>query len=227
MEKPGFQKQVVDNYQIIPEQPNALNLQLQLGQASQTVTVNGSEVPALDTATASLSGTISSDQIQHLPSFNRDVFQLAQLAPGVFGDASQSSGGGTNTLPGNQGPAGSGSSNAGIFSTENGPQIQARGGQYETNSISIDGISTVSAAWGGASIITPSEDSVQDVKVVSNSYDAEVGRFSGGQIQVTTRSGTNQLHGSAFFKASRPGLNAYQRWNGIGSEVPERPPPAA
>src|SRR5260370_9297116 len=55
------------------------------------------------------------------------------------------------------------------------------------------------------------------MKVVSNSYDAENGRFSGAQIQVISKSGTNQVHGSAFFKASRPGLNAYQRWNGIGS----------
>ena len=55
--------------------------------------------------------------------------------------------------------------------------------------------------------------------MVSNSYDAEVGRFSGGQIQVTSKSGTNEVHGSAFFKASRPGLNAYQRWNGLGSDV--------
>ena len=119
--------------------------------------------------------------------------------------ASQGSGGGSYNLPGNQGPGGSGSSAAGIFQTENGPQLQSRGGQYETNGISIDGISTVSAVWGGTSVITPSEDSVQDVTVVSNSYDAENGRFSGAQIQVTSKSGTNHLHGSAFFKASRPG----------------------
>ena len=223
VERPGFQKQVVNNYQIIPEQPNALDLHLQLGQASQTVTVNGSLATGLDTATAALSGTISSNQIQHLPAYNRDVFQLAQLAPGVFGDGAQSSGGGSNANPGNQGPGGSQGSSAGIFGAENGPQIQARGSQYETNGISIDGISTVSAVWGGTSVITPSEDSVQDVKVVSNSYDAEIGRFSGGQIQVTTRSGTNALHGSAFFKASRPGLNAYQRWNGVGSDVAGTP----
>ena len=87
-----------------------------------------------------------------------------------------------------------------------------------TTASRIDGISTVSAVWGGTSIITPSEDSVDNLKVVSNSYDAENGRFSGAQIQVSTKSGTNQLHGSAFFKASRPGLNAYQRWNGVGSD---------
>src|SRR6185369_5807624 len=65
----------------------------------------------------------------------------------------------------------------------------------------------------------PSEDAVQDVKVVSHAYDSENGRFSGAQIQVTSKSGTNQVHGGAFFTAHRPGLNAYQRWNGQGGTV--------
>ena len=103
--------------------------------------------------------------------------------------------------------------------TENGPQILANGGQYENNSITIDGISTTSAVWGGTTIITPSEDSVESVKVVSNGYDAENGRFSGAQIQVTSKSGSNNFHGSVFFTAHRPGLNAYQRFNGQGNSV--------
>ena len=164
VERQGFKTKEVAQVVLIPEQPNVLNVQLELGNVQETVTVNGSAAPLLDTGTATESATISSEEIQHLPSFNRDVFQLAQLAPGTFGDASQGSGGGSYELPGNQGPGGSGSSSAGIFQTENGPQIQARGGQYETNGISIDGISTVSAVWGGTSVITPSEDSVQDVK---------------------------------------------------------------
>ena len=98
-------------------------------------------------------------------------------------------------------------------------QVQAIGGQTDQNGISVDGISTVSAVWGGASVITPSEDSVQNVTIVSNSYDAENGRFSGAQIQVISKSGTNHVHGSAFFKASRPGLNAYQRFNGFVSGI--------
>ena len=222
-EREGFKKKQVAQVVLIPEQPNALNLQMLVGDIQQTVTVNGSAAPLLDTDTATVSSTISSNEIQHFPSYNRDVFQLAQLTPGVFGDSSQGSSGGSLELPGNQGPGGSSSSNAGIFATENGPQIQTRGGQYETNGISIDGISTVSAVWGGTSVITPSEDSVGDMKIVSNSYDASVGRFSGGQIEITSKSGTNQLHGSAFFKASRPGLNAYQRWNGLGSDTPGTP----
>jgi Carboxypeptidase regulatory-like domain len=221
VEKDGFKTKVLPQVQIIPEQLNTVDIQLETGDVSTTVTVEGT-TQGLDSQTATVSATVSSNQIQHLPSFNRDVFQLAQLTPGVFGDSSRqgAGSGGSFNLPGNQGPGGTAGGSGGIFQTENGPQIQTRGGQYETNSITIDGISTVSAVWGGTSVITPSEDSVDNLKVVSNSYDAENGRFSGAQIQVTSKSGTNDFHGSAFFKMSRPGLNAYQRWNGPGSNKP-------
>ncbi len=219
VERTGFKKKEVAEVALIPDQPNNLDVQLNVGDVQETVIVNGSSEPPLNTVTATESTTISSEEVQHMPSYNRDVFQLAQLTPGVFGDAAQSSGGGSATTPGNQGPGGSGDSAAGIFQTENGPQIQTGGGQYETNGISIDGISTASAVWGGTSIITPSEDSVQSMTVVANAYDAESGRFSGAQIEVTSKSGSNTIHGSAFLKINRPGLNAYQRWNGEGSNV--------
>ena len=216
-EHDGFTKKVLEHVVIIPEQLNSLDLQLAVGQVSQTVTVTDT-IQALDTETATISGTVTTNQIEHMPSFGRDVFQLIQLAPGVFGDGAQGSGGGAQQLPGTQGPGGTGG-NAGIFQTENGPQALAHGQQYEDNGISIDGISTTSAVWGGTTVITPSEDSVQSVKVVSNGYDAEQGRFSGAQIQVTSKSGTNQVHGSLFFTAHRPGLDAYQRFNGAGNSV--------
>lgn len=211
---PGFKQQVIENYQLTPEQANSVNVKLDIGDTNTTVDVNGSTVAPLDTETANISGTVDSNQIQHLPSAGRDVFSLTQLAPGVFGDGSQAAAGGANNLPGTQGPGGSGS---GIFQTENGPQANANGGQYETNSIQIDGISTSSAVWGGTSVITPQEDSVGSLKISSNQYDAENGRFSGALIQVTSKTGTNQFHGSLFFRANRPGLNAYQRYNGAGA----------
>src|SRR4029077_2760382 len=61
--------------------------------------------------------------------------------------------------------------------------------------------------------------SVENVKGVSHGYDAENGRFSGAQVQVTSKAGTNQFHGSLFLTAHRPGLNAYQRFNGEGNSV--------
>lgn len=211
----GFRSKVLPNVSIVPEQANTMNVTMEVGAATQTVTVSGNQVPLLDTSTASTSGTISSNEIQHMPSFSRDPFQLAQLAPGAFGNGAQQAGGGAQSLPGSN--RSSTSNNSGIFTTENAPQIVAAGAQNENNGITIDGISTVSAVWGGASVITPSEDSIQDVKVVTNSYDAENGRFTGAQIQVISRAGTNQVHGSAFFLGYRPGMNAYQAWNGPGS----------
>ena len=72
----------------------------------------------------------------------------------------------------------------------------------------------MSAVWGGSTVVTPSQDSVSNVKIVTNAYDAENGRFSGALTQITSKSGTNNLHGSFFIQIARPGLNAYQRWNG-------------
>lgn len=217
VEKAGFQKKVLDNLGIIAEQANAVNIQLEVGEVTQSVTVNGDSTPLIDTETASLNGTVTSNQIQHLPSFGRDVLKLAQLAPGSFADGSQAGGGSDNyNLPGTQTGGGASGGADGIFKTENGAQVIASGQQTETNGISIDGISTTSAVWGGATIITPSEDSIDSVKVVSNSYDAEDGRFAGSQIQIISKSGTNNYHGSAFFTTHQPSFNAYQRFNGAG-----------
>jgi hypothetical protein len=154
-----------------------------------------------------------------MPSFGRDVLKLAQLAPGSFGDQAQGGGGGSTNLPGTQTGGGASGGADGIFKTENGAQVIANGQQSENNGISIDGISTTSSVWGGSTIITPSEDSVESVKVVSNSYDAEDGRFSGAQIQIISKSGTNDFHGSLFLTTHQPNLNAYQRFNGQGSSV--------
>jgi len=205
----GFKQKVLDNLSIIPEQANSVNVQLELGDTSTVVNVSADTASAIDTQTSNIGGTVTSNEIQHLPSFNRDVFTLTQLAPGAVSDNGQNAGGGVRSNPGTQGPGGSG--NAGPAPTENGPQANANGGQYQTNGISIDGISTVSAVWGGTTIITPTEDSIDNVRILTNNYDAEYGRFSGAQTLVTSKSGTNQIHGSAFIAVHRPGLNAYNR----------------
>src|SRR5271163_998884 len=222
VERDGFEKQVIDDVQIIPEQPNALNIKLQIGEATQTVNVNGSQLPALDTATADTSQSISESEVQQMPVYQRDVTSLIQLAPGVLATGAQSGGGGGFQAPGTQtGASSGGGGNLGhsssIFATENGASANANGGQFETNGYSVDGISTVSAVWGGSTVVTPSEDSVGNVKIVTNSYDAENGRFSGALTEITSKTGTNALHGSFFVQIARPGLNAYQRWNGPSS----------
>ena len=220
--KKGFQKQVLDKLQLNPEQANAVNIQLSVGADTETVTVNASTGPAIDTETANTGQSISENEIQHMPTFQRDVTQLIQLAPGVLADGAQAGGGGGFQAPGTQtGASSGGGGNLGhsssIFATENGASANANGGQFETNGYTVDGISTVSAVWGGSTVITPSEESVSNVKIVTNAYDAENGRFSGALTEITSKSGTNNLHGSVFVQVNRPGLNAYQRWNGASS----------
>jgi Carboxypeptidase regulatory-like domain len=215
----NFASTTLNNVTIIPEQPNTINIKLAIGNTTQNVTVNAGTVPALDTTTANISGTITSNQIQHMPSFNRDVFELASLAPGMFGDNSQSSSGNENNLPAEQN--GGIQASQGIFTKgELTPQVVGDGGQNNSSLYVIDGIPTASASWAGSTVIVPQEDSVQYVKVTANDYDAEFGRFSGAVIQVTSNTGTNAYHGSLFFKGDRPGLNAYQRWNGPNSVGP-------
>jgi hypothetical protein len=221
--KDGFQEKNLLRLQLIPEQPNAINVQLTIGLQTQTVTIDASSAPAIDTETANNGRTISENEVQHMPVYQRDVTSLIQLAPGVLSDGAQSGGGGGLRSPGTQtGASSGGGGNLGhsssIFATENGASANVNGGQFQTNGYTIDGISTVSATWGGATIITPGEDSVGNLKIVTNAYDAENGRFSGALTEITSKSGTNDLHGSFFIQITRPGLNAYQRWNGASSE---------
>src|ERR1017187_2424232 len=118
VEHEGFTKKVLEHVVIIPEQPNSLNLQLEVGQVQTTVTVSDT-VQALDTETATLSGTITSNQIDHMPSFGRDVTKLAALAPGTFGDNAQGAGGGGHNIPGTQSQPSASGGSTGIFATEN------------------------------------------------------------------------------------------------------------
>jgi Carboxypeptidase regulatory-like domain len=221
-ERSGFQKQVLDHLQLIPEQANAINVQMVVGGTSTSVTVNASTQAALDRETADEQISINPEQIQHFPEFERDPMQLIQLAPGTLSDGAQQGSGGGFASPGTESNASHGGggnlgTSSSIFATENGPSANTNGGQFENNGYTIDGISTESAVWGGSTVITPSEDSIGNVKIITNDYDAENGRFDGALTEITTKSGTNQLHGSAFVQIVRPGLNAYQRWNGPGS----------
>ena len=217
VEKAGFNRKVLDNVGIIAEQANALNVQLNIGDVSQSVTVSGDSTPLIDTETSNLSGTVTSEDIQKLPSFGRDPFQLLQLAPGAFGDGAQNAGGGccSQNLPGTT--VGGTSGTDGVFKIENGGQITAGGARTGENNYQIDGVGTTSVTWGGTSVITPNEDSIKEVKILTDNYDAENGRYRGAQVQIISKNGTNEYHGSIYFKIHRPGLDAFTKYNGYNN----------
>src|ERR1700739_611868 len=217
----GFKNKVLDGIHIISEQATALNVVREIGGKAETVTVNAADRPTIDTETGNVGGTITQEDLAKMPDFGRDPLQLAQLAPGMFGDGSQNGGGGAQSLPGNQGDGSVGAS-SGPYQTENKPQVFGNGGRNDTNGITLDGVQIGSVTWGSAAVITPNPDTIKEMKVDANPYDAEQGRYSGAQIQMISQNGTNQFHGTALFKLDRPGLNAYQRYNPGGPTAGQR-----
>lgn len=210
----GFQQNVMDHVAVAAETPRNVDITLQTGQATQTVEVNADTVPLLQTGDASVGTTIDGREVTRLPIFGSDPYELLRTAPGISGNGARSGSGNAVYLPNGFGPGGS---NASIFQTENQPQISADGQRIADNNYMIDGVSVNSLSHGGAAVVTPNQEAVGQMTVVSTSYDASLGRNTGAQIQVVTKSGTNNLHGSAFFLYDDPGLNHFNSYGGPGN----------
>lgn len=212
VEKVGFSKKVLEDVRVRGEQMQSLNVELAVGQISDTVTVT-EVVPLIDSQTATIGGTLTSKEVAQLPSFGRDPLTLVRLTLGAFGDGARSASGGSANLPSVNRPA-NGAVDS-IFREEGAPQAVINGARQASTNIRIDGVSVNSVSWAGSAVVTPNEESIKEIVVVSNNYSAEAGASSGAQVQFVSKNGTNQFHGSGFFKFHRPGLNAYQAWNGI------------
>ncbi|MCU1323662.1 MAG: Oar protein [Acidobacteriaceae bacterium] len=193
------------------QNPRDLNLTLESGGGSETVTVTADQVPALQTGDASIGATISSAEIQRIPTFGANPYELLRTAPGITGDAARAGNGTANFLPNGAGPGGSSS---GVYQTENQTQISADGQRVANNNYMIDGVSVNSLSHGGSAVVTPNTEAVGSLNVISTSYDASQGRNTGAQIMSITKSGTNSLHGSLFFLYDEPGLNSFNKWGG-------------
>ena len=211
VEASGFQKSETKDVIVLAEQIRGLDLTLTVGGANQTITVSGATTPLLQTQDASVSKTLSGETIEQLPSFGRDPFQLIRLTPGVFGDSARTGVGTSSNLPSQQGPGGS---NNQIFQVENQVQVVSNGQRVSANSYFLDGVSINSLEWGGAAVLTPNEESVQEVVVTSSDYDAEDGRNSGAITKVVSKYGTNQFHGSGLIKFDDKGLNSFNKYRG-------------
>ncbi|HEY6183751.1 MAG TPA: TonB-dependent receptor, partial [Terriglobales bacterium] len=215
----GFKEKVIKDVKINAEEVSGINLTLEPGAVTEQVTVTGDTLPTLDTEDASLTGNITKQQIEDLPQFRGDPFELLRLTPGVFGTGARNADGGSNNLPGYSGPGGSG---RGVFQVENAVQVSANGSRVEANTYQLDGISTNSQGWGGATVITPNTESVKEVKIEVSPYSAENASGAGAIVEVVTQNGTNNFHGSAVLRTQSPGLNAFQRWGGPNNASPNR-----
>ncbi len=221
VEKENFKKTLTDNVKVDAESIRGQDITIEAGGISETVTVvaDPGDV-ALETEDANIRKTISTEEVLRLPQAGRDPFELARLAPGVFGAGARGSNGDSSRLPNTSGPGGS---NDSIFQTENAQPITANGQRVSANNYQVDGTSVNSQTWGGAAVITPSQESVKEVQVTSSTYSAEDGRNSGAQVKVVTQNGTNDWHGSVFLKINDPSLNAFNKFYGVPGIVIANP----
>ena len=207
----GFKKQVLENIVVNAEAIQGVDIALSAGDLAETVTISDASEQALETENGSVSRALTTREVRQLPQVGRDPYELLRLTPGVFGDGARGGGGAAVNLPNTTGPGGSNNS---IFQTENQVQISANGQRLSSNNFQIDGVSVNSFNWGGAALVTPNQESVKEVRVLSSTYSAEDGRNSGAQIRVVSQNGTNEFHGSAFFKYNSPKFNAFNKYNG-------------
>ena len=173
---PGFRTFVQRNINLVANQSAAVNFALQLGDMTQRVEVADSAVQ-LDTQTANQAATLNRDMVLSLPTNARNPMLLVYATAGV-------------TAP----TTGMTQSTA----DQNHDRFGFNGGRSTTTQILLDGVS-VSAGngWNGL-IYSPSVDSVQEVQVIRNSYDAQFGRSGGGVVSLVTKGGGADFHGTAF-----------------------------
>src|SRR6266702_5324488 len=213
VEAPGFKQATSKGIVVEAEQPRGFDVTLQVGNVQESVIVTAS-AGGLETENANVNTTIGTQEVLTLPQFGRDPYELLRMAPGVFGDNARQGNGNSFALPQQVGP---GQSNSSIFQTENQVQIVSNGQRVTANTYSLDGVSVNSLSNGGAAVVTPNQESVQQIIVTSSSYNAEQGRNSGAQIEVISKSGTNNYHGSGLIKFNDKGLNAFNKFYGANN----------
>ncbi len=174
-----------------------IDLALTVGSVSETISVTG-DAPLLQTSGASLGAIVDNRKIIDLPLNGRNPFDLVFLTPGTLAY-------GRLNLPGNNIPL---------------SNLSINGGPAMGNEVLLDGIPNTAPQFNQYAII-PSIDAVQEFKVQTNNMSAEFGRTSGGVVNVSMRSGSNQLHGSLYEFLRNSALDS-NRWfnNATGQAKP-------
>ena len=179
VEAAGFQKTLVSTLRLLVNQRFRADVKLSVGAVTQEVNVTAQEAQ-VETISTQLGDVIQDRKMTALPLNGRSYVDLMGLQAGVVPI--------TSSVAFTDRPV-SGSLGAG--------GVAVNGNRETANSFLVNGGSVEESKNNGASII-PSLDSIQEFRVLTNSFDAEYGRFSGAIVNVVTKTGTNQIHGSAY-----------------------------
>src|SRR6185503_10111433 len=188
VELTGFQRYVRDQIQVSVQTTPRIAVTLQLGSLQETVSVSG-EAPQLQTESASVGTIVGARAVQELPLNGRNVLNLITVAPGVVPQ-----GGSEGSLTGKN-----------VFAAGN---YQIGGGVANQSASLYDGVPLQDTAYGNIVVLTPSPEAVEEFRVQTNNSSAEFGRFTGGVVNMASRSGTNSYRGSAFEYFRNRSLNS-------------------
>ena len=187
IEKTGFKRLTRDNITVQVESVVRLDSTMQIGDVSQSVEVEAS-APLLQTENASLSQVVSQRSVEQLPMNGRNILNLVNLVPGVVPQGSSS-----GSLTGKN-----------VFAAGN---YQIGGGTANQSATFFDGV-PVNITYGNVTALTPSPDAVAEFRVQTSNNTAEYGRYTGGVINIASKGGTNEFHGTVFEFLRNKKLNA-------------------
>jgi hypothetical protein len=194
------------SFNLATDQVRDVPLALKLANVSSTVTVS-SEAPLLDMSESRLEQTLDTTALTDLPLPGRNPTNVITVAPGVTGLGGQAS---------------PGTANSTNFAPENWVNASANGRGPNGNQYIVDGMDVTSSIRPGVINLTPNADTVQEISVQTNTYTVDYGRASSIQTVMTTKSGTNQLHGLASDYYTYQGLTARGEF-GVPQPTPLNP----
>lgn len=198
----GFKKFIRDGVQVRVGEVVELNVEMQLGDIAETVEVTAT-TPLLDTSSPSLGQVLDTRRVQELPTLAGNAFELALLTPGVVN--------GTNMR--DRKPA---------FNNGN-SQISTDGNGTYNNEFQIDGVSNTFADGNARARVafSPPQESIQEFKMQTATYDASIGHTIGSVVNVSTKSGTNELHGEAHWFVRNSAFDAPNFFNNKNDTKPD------
>ena len=180
VEAQGFKTSTTENLSVEAGDRARADARLEIGASTETISVEA-QTPLLQADNATVSSTVTAKAVQDLPLNGRNFVQLVQLIPGA-----------------NEGP-GNGLTSGGRPDDRrtNAAGISVNGQDDTLNNWVVDGIDDNERIIGSIGI-KPNVEGIQEITVQTNSYAPEAGRTAGGVINISTRSGTNQFHGSVY-----------------------------
>src|SRR6185437_8752499 len=188
----GFKKTILTNVELHVNENKTVNIDVQVGQVTETVTIT-SEAAPVEVRSGEVSSLISEKQVTELPLNGRNYAQLALMVPGVS-PVTQAGAGGAFASKGT-------GLNAGV-------DMSVNGNQSNSNLWTVDGVNNMDVGSNRTLLVFPSIDSIAEFRVMRNSFSAEYGQAQGAVINLITKGGSNSFHGAGFEFLRATSLNA-------------------